>query len=263
MEGESEMKPKISVIGNWKMHKGIEEATDFVKGFLDQYEPATNLEIGLAVPYTLIHSLASIKKNNAIQIGAQNMNDADKGAFTGEIAAKMLINVGAEFVLLGHSERRIIFGESDQFINSKVKRAVLDQIKAVICIGDTLEQYDKDLSFDTVTSQLKNCLVDIKPEDVRWLSIAYEPVWAIGTGQNATTDFISKMHKHIRKILSELYDESIAAEISLLYGGSVSMSNCLEIISDEQVDGLLIGGASLSLESFIQIVNDVKTNLKS
>ena len=249
------MRPYV-IIGNWKMNKTIDEAQSFVQGFLSSYKPDECKIIGLAVPYTLIYPLSQESKEKPLLIGAQNMNDASEGAFTGEIAGRMLVDAGAQFVLLGHSERRQFYGEDDAFINRKMKQAVNVGLRPILCIGETEKEFEAQKTHEVLEKQLTEGLKEINPAQLRHLSIAYEPVWAIGSGQSASPEIAQKAHHFCREILAKLLGAEIAEQIVIQYGGSVSPSNAKELLAQPDIDGLLIGGASLLLDSFLQIVND-------
>ena len=252
------MRKKI-IPGNWKMHKTVEEAIEFVKE-LSLLLKENHVDLFLAVPFTAIYPLCKECAELSITIGAQNMNDATAGAFTGEIAAKMLIDAGAKFVLLGHSERRHLYHEDNQFINRKVKRAVADGIWPLLCLGETQSERAEEKTYEVLRSQLLEGLEGLVAEDLKNLILAYEPVWAIGTGLCATAEIAEEMHGFIRKQIGELFGEEFAAQICIQYGGSVNPLNANQLLSQPNIDGLLIGGASLSLESFSQIVNDSQLN---
>jgi len=244
------------ITGNWKMHKTIEEAIAFVDGLLPAL-PQGTIQVGLAVPFTMIYPLAHKLKESPLMIGAQNMNDASHGAFTGEIAAKMLLDAGAKFVLIGHSERRRLYHEDNDFINRKVKRATESGLRPFLCVGETQEEHDSGAAQSTVEKQLRECLKDIPAEKLQNLVVAYEPVWAIGTDHSATPEIAQEMHHFCRTILADILFPAQAQTIVIQYGGSVTPSNASEFIKQADIDGLLIGGASLSLESFSKIINDV------
>jgi triosephosphate isomerase len=244
------------LVGNWKMYKTIEEAVAFVKNLVQVAEKSP-ADIYLAVPFTAIKPVSDAAKETKIQIGAQNMNDAAEGAFTGEIAGKMLKDAGATFVILGHSERRRLFHESDEFINRKVKRALLDGLQPILCIGETLEQRESGQTEEVLASQLTSCLDGIKTDQLVPLTLAYEPVWAIGTGRNATADIAEHAHSFCRNWLAMAHGEEVANQMRIIYGGSVNPENAKYLIQESDIDGLLIGGASLFLDSFIKIVNDI------
>lgn len=247
------------VTGNWKMHKTVEEAKDFVRQLLPSIESSAVL-IYLAVPFTVIYPLHKEFQHSALKIGAQNMNDASAGAFTGEIAGRMLKEAGADFVLLGHSERRHLFQETNEFINRKVKRAVLDGLQPVLCIGETLIERQEGQTHDVLKKQLTECLAGLEAHDLRNLILAYEPVWAIGTGETATPEMAEQVHEFCRNQLAELFSEEFADQTVIQYGGSVNALNASLLLSQPNIDGLLVGGASLSLETFSQIVNDSQLN---
>jgi triosephosphate isomerase (TIM) len=244
------------MIGNWKMHKTIEEARSFVKNFLNSYHPGETEVVGLAVPYTDIYPLSQEAKGSPLLIGAQNMNDATEGAFTGEVAGAMLKDVGAQFVLLGHSERRHLYGEDDAFINRKVKRAVEIGLRPILCIGETQAEYEEGETHAVIERQLREGLKDIQHTQLHSLIVAYEPVWAIGNGHSATPEIAQEAQYFCRQILAKILTEELAEQIVIQYGGSVNPSNAHELLAQSDIDGLLIGGASLSLETFLQIVND-------
>lgn len=251
------------IIGNWKMHKTIDEARTFVQNLLSSFQPQETKIAGLAVPFTAIHPLAEEVKGKALLIGAQNMNDASEGAFTGEIAGSMLKDAGAQFVLLGHSERRHLFGENDAFINRKVKRAVEVGLQPILCIGETKAEYEANETHAVIERQLTEGLKDLQPQQLQRLIIAYEPVWAIGNGHSASPEVAQKAQHFCRQVLAKILTEELAQQIVIQYGGSVNPSNAHELLAQPDIDGLLIGGASLSLESFLQIVNDRYSKIQS
>lgn len=243
------------ITGNWKMNKTVEEAKSFIQQLIPLIEnsPAS---VYLAVPFTALYPLTQEFKDSRITFGAQNMNDASSGAFTGEIAGKMLVDAGAKFVLLGHSERRHLYHETNDFINRKVKRAVQDGLQPVLCIGETENEHESDCTEELLKAQLIECLKDLDANQLKNLIIAYEPVWAIGTGVCPAPEKAEKVHQYCREQLGELFSPEFAQNVSIQYGGSVNPSNAKELLSKTDIDGLLVGGASLSLETFSQIVND-------
>jgi triosephosphate isomerase len=250
---DQSLRPPV-ITGNWKMHKTLEEALLFAKGLIPLVENYAT-EIGLAVPFTLIHAVKVATEGSNLLIGAQNMNDASEGAFTGEVASRMLRDAGAEFVLLGHSERRYLFNEDNAFINRKIKRALSDGLRPVLCIGETEEEHRAGLTHEVLRTQLTECLAGIEPHGLHSLGIAYEPVWAIGTGIGATPEIAQEAQHFCRQVLGEMIDQETASRLIIQYGGSVNPSNALDFLNQPDIDGLLIGGASLSLESFSQIIN--------
>jgi triosephosphate isomerase (TIM) len=248
------------VAGNWKMYKTSEEALRYVETLAPLIKRSQAL-VYLAVPFTTIHqAVQRVKGLNApITIGAQNMHDANEGAFTGEIAARMLIDAGAQFVILGHSERRHIFQESDPFINRKLKRALAAAIQPILCVGETLEERESGRLTEILKRQLLGGLEGISSEELSKVILAYEPVWAIGTGKVAHPKDAQEAHRLCRDTIAEGWGEKSAMSLVIQYGGSVKVENASQLISQNDVDGLLVGGASLSPEEFSQIINSYKT----
>lgn len=241
------------IAGNWKMYKTIAQALSFVKT-LPKFLEDTSQKVYLAAPFTSISQVAQESKGTSIVIGAQNMNDASEGAFTGEIAAKMLVDAGAKFVILGHSERRHIFQEDDAFINMKVKKALSEGLQVILCIGETLKEREGGQTRQVLQKQLQGSLQDVHPKEGE-VVVAYEPVWAIGTGQTASPEMAQETHKECRDILSEILGEELAQKTVLQYGGSVKPENVKVLMSQPDIDGVLVGGASLDPEVFAKIAN--------
>jgi len=252
--------PRSTVIaGNWKMYKTIDEANAFVETLAPLIE-MSQATVYLAVPFTAIYSTVQLveKLGSSIVIGAQNMNDVSEGAFTGEIAARMLKEVGAQFVILGHSERRHIFHESDALINKKVKRAFQEDIQPILCIGETSEQREEGETEAVLKEQILTSLEGVSSEDMHQLILAYEPVWAIGTGKVAQPDDVQAAHAYVRGVIAENWGKDVADQLVIQYGGSVKSENALDLLSQPDVDGFLVGGASLCAESFSKIINGSK-----
>lgn len=245
------MKKKI-ILGNWKMHKTIKEAADFI-GKLLPYLPKSSNQIGLAVPFTAIWESSRLATGTSLKIGAQNMSDATEGAFTGEIAASMLKDAGAQFVLLGHSERRRIFHETDAFIQAKVTRALQEGLEIVLCIGETQEERRRDFRA-VLQKQLQTALQGISAFQTKSIMIAYEPVWAIGTGKVATPAEVQEVHSWIRECFQKRWPQETARLIPLLYGGSVQPDNISSFWKQPDIQGVLVGGASLHIKTFIEMV---------
>lgn len=246
----------LIITGNWKMYKTIDEA----KRFIETLAPLivkSQAKVYLAVPFTaLFPSVELVKSLHApLVIGAQNMNDASEGAFTGEIAGRMLKGAGAQFVILGHSERRRFFHETDAYINKKVKRALKDNLQPIVCIGETLEQKEQGMTETTLQEQIQNTFEGITSEQMKSIILAYEPVWAIGTGKVATPEDAEKVHLFCREFIGERWGKDVADTILIHYGGSVKPENAQALLAEPNIDGLLVGGASLSPETFSQIVN--------
>lgn len=246
---------RIPVIaGNWKMYKTMEEATTYVKALIPLIEGAPS-QVCLAVPFTDIRSVAKLCQDTSIWVGAQNMHDAAEGAFTGEIAGRMLTEAGARFVLLGHSERRRLFGETNDFINKKVKRAIGEHLLPILCIGETAEEREKGMTAQVLATQLERCLANLNAKEVESIYIAYEPVWAIGSSKVATPDQAQEAHLFCREKLKDLFGEEAADKVAILYGGSVSPNNAQALLDLPDVDGVLVGTASLTVENFSKIVH--------
>jgi triosephosphate isomerase len=248
---------KCIVVANWKMNLLISESTSLVKSILDKIDPNENIEIGLAPPFTALSSLKNQLSGTNLLLGGQNIYSENQGAFTGEVSAEMLKDVGCDFVILGHSERRIYFEEDDQFINKKVKIALESNLNIIFCIGESLEQRDEGKTESIVKSQLINGLKGISDADMKNIIIAYEPVWAIGTGKNAKPEQAQSVHKYIRDVISQSWSEETSNGIRIQYGGSVNPENSRDILNQNDIDGALIGGASLDADSFCAIINSI------
>lgn len=241
------------IVGNWKMYKTIDQAVQFV----DEIAPAAEqsaAEVLLAVPFTAIKTLSEKVAGTKIVIGAQNMNDAREGAFTGEVAAAMLKEAGARFVLIGHSERRTIFCEDNAFINRKVLRALSSGIRPLLCIGESYEERTQNRTQEVLKEQLTKALEGVSADACKQLIIAYEPVWAIGSGLAATKELVEAAIVQCKEILEELFGAD-AKTVPLLYGGSVNSQNAENYLASDSIDGLLIGSASLEAVSFAKIIS--------
>lgn len=250
------------IVGNWKMHKTIAEA----KSFVDKLAPsAANTKAGvwLAVPFTAIQASAEVAKPTRIVIGAQNAHEQESGAFTGEISCSMLKDAGASFVILGHSERRKLFHETDICINKKVKRALHDKLRPIVCVGETLEQHQAGQAFSVIEQQLSQSLKDLNSIEIENIILAYEPTWAIGTNLTATPEQAENIHKFCREFLSHQWTSSVAEKIVILYGGSVKPDNASALLRESDVDGLLVGGSSLSVDSFSKIIDCYNINVSN
>lgn len=254
------MAKKVYIVGNWKMYKTSREATDYIEMLAPKIEKS-EANVFLAVPYTSIASSVHFAKDTKISIGAQNMNDAREGAFTGEIAALMLKEAGASFVILGHSERRTIFQESEELIQRKVLRAFQDELVPILCVGETLKEHKAKKRDEVLKRQITTALEGIPVDEVVSLILAYEPVWAIGTGESAAPKQAEEAHAVCREVLEQLFGKKIAKGIPILYGGSVKPENVGELVSEKNIDGVLVGGASLDPDKFAQIVAGA-TNLR-
>jgi len=247
------MRRKV-IAGNWKMNMLPNEAIDFIQG-LEEKVKGTEHEVILCVPYTdIFYSVLNAQETN-IKIGAQNMHWEEKGAYTGEVSAEMLKAVGVEYVIIGHSERRQYFAETDETVNKKLKKALAVGLKPIVCVGETLEQREQGITMQIITSQTEKALEGLESSDVEKVIIAYEPIWAIGTGKTATKEDANEAVKQIREKIAEIYGQNTANGVIIQYGGSVKASNAKELFEMSDIDGGLVGGASLKVEEFSNIVN--------
>ena len=252
------MRKKI-VAGNWKMNNGVKETSQLIRKVK---KSLANLELNnvrVIVAPSFVNLAGAIKgaKDSKIEVAAQNMHQEKSGAFTGEISAEMLQSIGIKTVILGHSERRQYFGEDDELIARKIDAALANNLEIIFCFGELLEQRKLDNHLLEVGSQLKNTLFHLKAEDFKNIILAYEPVWAIGTGETASPEQAQEMHAFVRNVLAKKFGKETADSLSILYGGSVKASNAEEIFSKEDVDGGLIGGASLIAEDFVAIIKAI------
>ena len=246
------MRKKV-IAGNWKMNMLPNEAIAFIEQITPMVKDTEN-EVILCVPYIdLFYSLLSAQKTN-IKIGAQNMHWEEKGAYTGEVSGQMLKSIGVEYVIIGHSERRQYFAETDETVNKKVKAALSNGLKPFICVGETLEQREQGKAEEIITKQTMLALEGLAKEQMENVVLAYEPIWAIGTGKTATSEDANNSIKSIRNKVAELYGQEVAEKITILYGGSVKADNAKELFSTTDIDGGLVGGASLKVEEFSKIV---------
>ena len=249
------MRRKI-IAGNWKMNMLPNEAMSFINELEPNVKNA-KCEIILCVPYTdLFYSLLTAQNTN-IKIGAQNMHWEESGAYTGEVSPNMLKCINVEYVIIGHSERRQYFAETNETVNKKIKSALKHELIPILCVGETAIQREKGIQEEVIKEQIKKALSEISQDDAKKIIIAYEPIWAIGTGKVATKEDANNMLKCIRKEIENLYSVDIAQNISLLYGGSVKKENAKELFSTSDIDGALIGGASLKVEEFNEIIKQM------
>lgn len=247
------MRKKV-IAGNWKMNMLPNEALAFIETIIPMVKNTEN-EVILCVPYTdLFYSLLAAQNTN-IKIGAQNMHFEENGAYTGEVSAQMLKCIGVEYVIIGHSERRQYFAETDETVNKKIKTALKHELTPIVCVGETLEQRESGKTQEIITNQTRLALEGLNTDDVKKVIIAYEPIWAIGTGKTATSDDANNSIKNIRNEIAKLYGNDIAEEIIIQYGGSVKSSNAKELFNTSDIDGGLVGGASLKPDEFAKIVN--------
>ena len=241
---------KPFLAANWKMNKTVEETQAFLNEFIPLVQDVRDEDIVIAPPFTSLHTASSMLKNTNIHLSSQNVFYEDKGAYTGEVSPEMLTSLGCTYVIVGHSERRQYFKETDEILNKKTKAALKHKLKVIFCIGESLEEREAGKTFDVLKRELEEGLKDIPADD---LVVAYEPIWAIGTGKTATTEQAQETHKYIRERLASLYG-SKSNEIRILYGGSVTPDNIEALMKCEDVDGALVGGASLKADSFSRIV---------
>ena len=241
------------IAGNWKMNKLPNEAIEFISK-IEEVAARSSNEVILCVPFTdLFYSLLTAQ-NTKVKIGAQNMHWEEKGAYTGEVSGKMLKSIGTEYVIIGHSERRQYFAETDETVNKKLKAAFANELKPILCVGETLEQREQGIQEKVITEQVQKALEGLTNEQIQNTYIAYEPIWAIGTGKTATAKDASNAMQSIRKKVEEIAGVEVAQKIILLYGGSVKPDNAKPLLEAPDVDGALIGGASLQVEEFTEII---------
>lgn len=248
------MKRKPFIAGNWKMHKSIKEAAELANEIKRRFYDFDRAEIVLAPPFTALAAVAEIIASTPVKLAAQNMFWEKEGAFTGEVSPLMLKDAGCSYVILGHSERRAYFCESDENVNKKIKAALREGILPIVCVGERLEEREAGKTIEVVERQLRGALEEIKEEEARKIVIAYEPVWAIGTGKTATPNQAEEVHKFIRETIGKLYTEDTSSDILVIYGGSVKPENITFLIKEEDIDGALVGGASLESDKFIKII---------
>ena len=245
------------IAGNWKMNNSNKEALELVNSLKGLVKDVKDRDIMIAPTFTCLSDVHNAIKETNIKLGAQNLYFEEKGAFTGQISADMLLAVGCEYVIIGHSECRDIFGEKDELINKKVKRALDKNLIPVLCVGEHLEEREKGITADIVSTQTKEAFKGLSEAEAKKVVIAYEPVWAIGTGKTATPQDADDVHKTIRETLKSLYNESVAEGMIILYGGSVNEKNADDLLNMPNIDGALVGGASLVADKFARIVNYV------
>ena len=246
------MKRKKIVAGNWKMNMTLDESIELSNALINIKKP--NVDVLIAPSFTNIYTLKKHFDSHQIDVIAQNVNQNSKGAFTGEISVEMLKSIGVNYVIIGHSERRSLFGETDQILFEKVNYATNNDMNVIFCIGEELQQRQNGNYFDVIQKQLEMGVLSLSTEQIKKVTLAYEPVWAIGTGVTANPDQIQEIHQFIRNLIHQSFDETISNSIRILYGGSVKPTNAVEIFNLPDVDGGLIGGASLKFADFHSIV---------
>jgi triosephosphate isomerase (TIM) len=248
----SQRKPLLA--GNWKMYKTAAEAAELVSALKAKVSNVKDREILVCPPFTSISSVFDIVKGSNIMLGAQNMHWEEKGAFTGEISGPMLAGAGCKYVIIGHSERRQYFGETDETVNKRMKAAFKYKLVPIVCVGETLNERQEEKTFQVIESQMKEGLKGLTDDESKAVVIAYEPVWAIGTGKTATPQQAEEVHAFIRKLYGKMYSSQVSEAVRILYGGSVKPDDISEMMKQPNIDGGLVGGASLDADSFAKLV---------
>lgn len=250
---------KTLIAGNWKMNNDVEQSLELaesLKSLSEKFD--NNVDVLICPAFTSLYAVKEVLKNSNIKLGAQNMHFEDKGAYTGEISPLMLKDIGVEYVIIGHSERRQYFNETDEIVNKKLKSALKYDIIPILCVGETLREREEKKEKETVKNQIVKALENIQPSDAEKIAVAYEPIWAIGTGINATSEQANEMASFIRTCISKIYNKQLSDKTIILYGGSVKGDNAKEILSQTDIDGALVGGASLKADEFLKIINYAK-----
>jgi triosephosphate isomerase len=245
------------VAGNWKMNKTVAGSIALASEILRHLGTTPPCEVAIAPPFISLEVVHQVLKGTVVKLAAQNCHYENDGAFTGEISAQMLKSVGCDYVILGHSERRQYFGENDAIINRKVKKVLSESLQVILCIGETIEERKQNRTEAVVETQIRNCLEGVSASDMAHVTLAYEPVWAIGTGKTATPEQAEEVHRFIRKLISDMYSPEVAENLTIQYGGSIRGSNAKELFAMPNIDGGLVGGASLKAEEFAQIVKSI------
>ncbi len=248
---------KYIIAGNWKMNKLPSETYDFVKEVAEATKGAS-CEVVCCTPYVCLAPAVEAAKGTHVKIGAENLHFEDKGAFTGEVSADMLVDMGIQYVIIGHSERREYFAETDETVNKKVIKALEKGLIPIVCCGESLEQREAGITMDLITIQIKKAFANVSAADAKKIVVAYEPIWAIGTGKTATDEQAEEVCGAIRKVLASLYDNATANAITIQYGGSMNAGNCAGLLAKPNIDGGLIGGASLKSADFAVITGAAK-----
>lgn len=247
------MRPKI-IAGNWKLHNTLNEAVQLVNGIVNKTRCIEHTEIVVCPTYVSLFLVAERLRGSRIGLGAQNLFWQDAGAYTGEVSGPLLRDVGCTYVIIGHSERRQYFFETDESVNRRVQAALRSQLKPIVCVGELLAEREEGKTFDVILKQLRGAFHGLTADQVRDCVVAYEPVWAIGTGKNATPEQAQEVHRFIREQIREHFSAEVADRIRIQYGGSVKPENAMGLLSQSDIDGALVGGASLKAESFVEIV---------
>ncbi|MGL1930514.1 MAG: triose-phosphate isomerase [Desulfotalea sp.] len=249
------MKRKSMIAGNWKMHMTVMEGCNLAAALKSLCKKYDDREVLIAPPYTIMSEVSHVLQGSDILVASQNIAWEEKGAFTGEISPTMLLDTGGSWAIVGHSERRQIFFETDELINQRLTGALHFGVGCILCIGETLEEREADKTFAVLETQIRKGLIGVNAEQMKNVVVAYEPVWAIGTGKTASTSQAQDVHAFLRSLISEMFEKNVADELRILYGGSVKPTNVDELMSQEDIDGALVGGAALDSESFGRIIN--------
>ena len=245
---------RLIIAGNWKLNNSISEALDLVNCLKEKVYSVSEVDIVVCPVFTAVNPVAEALKGSNIRVGGQDIFWEDKGAFTGEVSGSFLKDAGADYVIIGHSERRQYFCETDEWVNKKLNAALRVGLKPIVCVGESLEERESDKTFAVIERQLKGGFEGISPKDMKDCVIAYEPVWAIGTGKTASPEQAQEVHSFIREQIAVMFGKEISQELRIQYGGSVKPSNAEELLSQEDIDGALVGGASLRADDFARII---------
>ncbi|MCK5214994.1 MAG: triose-phosphate isomerase [Candidatus Omnitrophica bacterium] len=245
---------KIIIAGNWKMNKTALEAIELITALKREVNDIDKVDVVVCPTAIALADVEDLLQDSHIGLGAQNLHWEDSGAFTGEISASMIKSIGARYVIIGHSERRQFFGETNETVNKKIKAALKEDLKPIVCVGEVLEEREAGKTFDVIKEQCEGSLANLTNEEMGKIILAYEPVWAIGTGKTASPDQAQEVHQYIRELLTKLFSEELAQSVRIQYGGSVKQENTADLMSQPDIDGALVGGASLESDSFAGII---------
>ncbi len=247
---------KIIIAGNWKLNKTISEAVELAQAIKDQAVDVTNVDIAVCPVFTAISEVGKIVNGSNVGLGAQDVYWKESGAFTGEVSASLLKDAGCQYVIIGHSERRQYFGETNETVNNKVKAVLEAGLTPIVCVGENLEEREADKAFDVVKDHIENSLKGFSADEMKKMVLAYEPVWAIGTGKTASPEQAQEIHAFIRGLLKDMHDEDVSQAMRIQYGGSVKPENAKDLMGQEDIDGALVGGAALKVDSFVGIIKN-------
>ena len=250
------MERKVIIAGNWKMNKDAAAGKELVEALKPLVADINEAEIVVCPPFTTLNAVVAAAAGSNIKVGAQNVHWAESGAFTGEISAEMLVSAGVEYVIIGHSERRQYFGETDATVNARMKAALKAGLKVIVCVGETLEEREGNKTSEVIGRQIKEGFADIAAADMANVIVAYEPVWAIGTGKTATPEMAEETHKFIRETVAAIFGGDVAGALRIQYGGSMKPENARELVAQADIDGGLIGGAALKADSFAKLITE-------